>query len=166
VGKVRHLRPKGVVDLWQRQATAAAIASAREIIGGGTVPADTPVGHLSDEQLGWMLCAGICSWIATRAMQAVDEGNAAIEMNIRDTGTAPPPWDAGAVQTILRDLGGMSGVDWSVPMFGWSKDTMLLFLCEAYRLMSGAIAARDRGGDITAPREPLNDATPSSAPTA
>ena len=45
----QHLRPKDVVDFWQRQATAAAIASARKMIGDGGVPADTPVGHLSDE---------------------------------------------------------------------------------------------------------------------
>jgi hypothetical protein len=157
---MKHLRPKGVIDLWQRQATAAAIASARKMIGDGAVPAGTPVGHLSDEQLGWMLCAGICSWIATRAAQAVDEGNVAIEMRIRDTGTEPPPWDAGAVSVILPDLGGMSGVDWGVPIGAWSKDTMLLFLCTAYELMSSAIAARDRGGDLTSPRMPLNDACP------
>ena len=42
----------------------------------------------------------------------------------------------------------------------WTRDTMLLFLCEAYRLMSKAIAARDRGGGITAPQAPLNDAVP------
>jgi hypothetical protein len=160
VGEVKHLRPNGVIDMWQRQATAAAVASARKMVGDGVVPADTFVGHLSDEQLGWLLCAGICSWIATRAAQAVDEGNAAVEMHIRDTGVTPPPWDAGAVETILADLGAMSGVDFTVPMFGWSKDVMLRFLCEAYRLMSGAIAARDRGGDLTAPQAPLNDAVP------
>ena len=156
----QHLRPKGAVDLWQRQATSAAIASARKIVGDGVVPADMPVGHLSDEQLGWLLCASICSWIATRAAQAVDEGQAAIEMNIRDTGAAPPPWDAGAVETILPDLGAMAGIDWSVPIGSWSKDTMLLFLCTAHELMCKAIAARDRGGGITAPQAPLNDAIP------
>jgi hypothetical protein len=157
---MKHLRPKGVIDLWQRQATAAAIASARMMIDDGVVPADTPVGHLSDEQLGWLICAGICSWIATRAAQAVDEGNAAIEMRIRDTGTSPPPWDAGAVETILPNLGAMSGVDWNVSIGSWSKDVMLRFLCAAYELMSTAIAARDRGGDIISPQTPSNDAVP------
>jgi hypothetical protein len=154
------LRPRAVQDLWQRQATAAAIESARKMIGDGMVPPDTPVGHLSDEQFGWILCAGICSWIATRAAQAVDEGNAAIEMNIRDTGTVPLPWDAGAGETILGDLANVEGVDWNVRVFEWPKETMLLFLCEAYRLMSKAITARDKGGGITAPQAPLNDALP------
>jgi hypothetical protein len=149
-----------VTDLWQRQATAAAIESARKMIGDGVVSPDTPVGHLSDEQFGWLLCAGIASWIATRAAQAVDEGNAAIEAAIRDTGTEPPPWDAGAVETILPELGAMAGVDWTVPIFDWPKNTMLLFLCAAYRLMSKAITARDQGGDLTAPQTPLNDAVP------
>jgi len=154
------LRPKAVRDLWQRQATAAAIGSARKMVGSGVVHPDTSVGGLSDEQLGWILCAGICSWIATRAAQAVDEGNATIEMNIRDTGTAPPPWDAGAAKTILSDLGAMSGVDWTVPIGSWSKEVMLRFLCTAYELMARAIAARDRGGDLTAPQAPVNDAVP------
>ena len=154
------LRPKAVRDLWQRQATAAAIGSARKMVGSGVVHPDTSVGGLSDEQLGWILCAGICSWIATRAAQAVDEGNATIEMNIRDTGTAPPPWDAGAVETILGDLANVDGIDWNVTVLEWPKETMLLFLCEAHRLMSKAIAARDRGGGITAPQAPLNDAVP------
>ena len=153
-----RLRPKAVQDLWQRQATAAAIESARKMIGDGVVPPGTPVGHLSDEQFGWLLCAGICSWIETRAAQAVDEGNAAIEMNIRDTGTVPLPWDAGAVETILGDLANLEGVEWSATVFEWTKDTMLLFLCEARDLMNKAIAARDRGGGITAPQAPLNDA--------
>ena len=82
------------------------------------------------------------------------------EMNIRDTGTVPLPWDAGAVETILGDLASVEGIDWNVTVFEWPKDTMLLFLCEAYRLMSKAIAARDRGGGITAPQAPLNDAVP------
>jgi hypothetical protein len=37
---------------------------------------------------------------------------------------------------------------------------MLLFLCEAYGLMSKAIAARDRGGGITAPQALMNDGIP------
>jgi hypothetical protein len=159
MGAVR-VRPKAVQDLWQRQATAAAVESARKMIGDGVVPAATPVGHLSNEQLGWLLCAGICSWIATRAQQAVDEGHAAIEMRIRDTGTEPLPWDAGAVETILPELGAMVGIDWSVPIGSWSKDVMLLFLCAAYELMGKAIAARDLGGGIASPQAPLNDAIP------
>jgi hypothetical protein len=81
-------------------------------------------------------------------------------MNIRDPGVTPAPGDAGAVETILPDLGGMRGVDWSVPIGNWSKDTMLLFLCAAYELMSKAITARDRGSDLASPQAPLNDAIP------
>jgi hypothetical protein len=160
MGAVKKLRPQPVQDLWQREATAAAIASARKMIGNGVVHPETSVGGLSDEQLGWLLCAGICAWIATRSAQAVDEGNAAIEMNIRNIGTEPPPWDAGAVETILPDLANVEGIDWNATVFSWPKDMMLLFLCSAYGLMSKAIAARDRGGGITAPQEPMNDAVP------
>jgi hypothetical protein len=156
----RRLQPKAASDLWQQQATAAAIKSARKMIGNDIVPSETPVAMLSDDQLGWLLCAGICSWIATRAAQAVDEGNAAIEAAIRDPGADPPPWDAGAIETVLPELGAMEGIDWGVPIFDWSKDAMLRFLCRAYELMSSAIAARDQGGDLTAPQTLLNDAIP------
>jgi len=54
----------------------------------------------------------------------------------------------------------MGGIEWSVPIGSWSKDVMLLFLCAAYELMSKAITARDRGGGITSPQAPLNDAVP------
>jgi hypothetical protein len=154
------LRLKAVQGLWEKQATACAVESARKMIGEGVVPADTPVGGLSDEQLGWLLCVGIVSWIHTKAEQAVDEGNAAVEANMRDTGTEPLPWDAGAVETILEELAGVEGIDWNAAVFSWPKDTMLLFLCSAYGLMSKAIAARDRGGGITAPQAPMNDAVP------
>ena len=121
------LRLKAVQGLWEKQATACAVESARKMIGEGVVPADTPVGRLSDEQLGWLLCAGIVSWIHTKAEQAVDEGNAAVEANMRDTGTEPLPWDAGAVETILEELAGVEGIDWNAAVFSWPKDTMLLF---------------------------------------
>ena len=32
---MKHLRPNGVIDMWQRQATAAAVASARKMVGDG-----------------------------------------------------------------------------------------------------------------------------------
>jgi hypothetical protein len=157
---MKHLRPKSVIDLWQQQASAADIQSMRKMIGDGVVSPDIPVGHLSNEQWGWLLGAGFASWIATRAAQAVDEGTAAIEMAIRDPGAMPVPWDAGAVETILSELGAMTGIDWSVPIGCWSKDVMLLFLCTAYELMAKAIAARDRGGDLTSPQAPRTDAAP------
>jgi hypothetical protein len=81
-------------------------------------------------------------------------------VHLRDTGFTPTPWDAGAVETILHDVGAMNGIDWRAPIGSWSKDTMLLFLCTAYELMSRAIAARDLGGDLTSPQTPLNDAVP------
>jgi hypothetical protein len=43
------------------------------MIGEGVVPAATPVSHLSDEQFGWLLCAGICSWVASRAALGATE---------------------------------------------------------------------------------------------
>jgi peptidoglycan/xylan/chitin deacetylase (PgdA/CDA1 family) len=157
----RRWRPEAVHDLWLRQATAAAIGSARKIIGSSAVPARTPIAALSDEQLGWLICAGIASWISTRAAQASDEGSAAIEETIRLTGAAPEPWDSGAIETVLPELGAIEGIDWNVPVFDWPKATMLLFLCTAFELISDAIAARDQGGDnLTTPSVRLDDLLP------
>jgi hypothetical protein len=61
MGKVKA-SATAIEDELQRQATAAAIESARKIIGGA-VPAGTPVGKLSDIELGWLVMAGIFTWI-------------------------------------------------------------------------------------------------------
>jgi hypothetical protein len=147
-----------VEDEWQRRATAAAIESARKVIGGA-VPPGAPVGKLSDYELGWLVMAGICAWISKRAEQASAEGFnlSVVEEAIRETGTYPAPWDAGAVATILPDLANVPGVDWTQPLNNWSRDTMVRFLCAALDLARQAIAARDAGGTITSPAPELND---------
>jgi hypothetical protein len=155
-------RPKSVEALWQKQATAAAIASARKMIGtgGALVPADTPVASLTDEQLGMLLCACIFSWIACRAQQAADDGNGAIEANVHSTGAIPEPWDAGAVETILGDLADTPGIAWDARVFDWPRDMMVRFVCAALDLATTAMRARDHGGGVLSPSAPLVDAVP------
>jgi hypothetical protein len=148
-----------IEDDWQRRATAAAIESARKILGG-KIPLATPVGNLSDYELGWIIMTGICAWVAKRAEQASAEGFnlAVVEEAIRETGTYPPPWDAGAVATILPDLADVPGFDWSLSLNDWSRDQMVHFLCAAVDLIRQAMAARDAGGTIIRPAPELNDA--------
>src|SRR5258706_16414413 len=85
-----------VKDEWLGRPTAAAIESARKVIGGA-VPPGTPVGKLSDYELGWLVMAGICAWISKRAEQASAEGFnlSVVEEAIRETGTYPAPWEIG-----------------------------------------------------------------------
>jgi hypothetical protein len=160
MGKVMLRKPTlaGVEDEWQRRATAAAIESARKVIGGA-VPPGTPVGKLSDHELGWLVMAGICAWISKRAEGATAEGFnlSVVEEAIRDTGTTPAPWDAGAVATILPDLADVPGIDWALPLNDWPKEMMLRFLCAAFDLVRQAMAARDAGGTITRPQTEMND---------
>ena len=161
MGQMKLTKPRlaAVEDEWQRRATAAAIESARKVIGGA-VPPGTPVGKLSDHELGWLVMTGICTWISKRAEQASAEGFnlATVEEAIRNTGQSPAPWDAGAVATILPDLADVPGIDWSLPPNDWPRETMVRFLCAALDLIRQAMAARDAGGTITRPRTVLNDA--------
>jgi hypothetical protein len=156
MGTVKMRAPirAAIEDEWQRRATAAAIESARKLIGvDGTIKPGTPVGKLSDHELGWIISTGICAWISKRAEQATAEGFSlsVIEEAIRDTGTIPQPWDAGAVATILPKLADVPGIDWSLPLDEWPREMMLTFLCAGFDLVRKAMAARDAGGTITRP---------------
>ena len=91
--------------MWQRRATAAAIVAVRELINaGGAIPPATPISRLSDIELGWFTAANLFAWIKCRSEQATAEGWNT-ELTLRLTGLDPQPWDAGAVESILPDLG-------------------------------------------------------------
>jgi hypothetical protein len=145
----------------QRQATAAAIASARKVIGGA-VPAGSPVGKLNDTELGWLVCAGIFSWISKRAEQASHGGFdlARTEEAIRNTGQVPEPWDAGAVAAILPNVAEIPGMPWDAPIGTWPKDAIVRFLCAAFAMIQQSMKCRDAGEPITRPAPVLNDAVP------
>jgi hypothetical protein len=136
-----------VEDQWQRDATAAALRAARKMIGD-KIPMMTPVGRLSDYELGWLISAAICAWIAKRAEQACAEGFdlALVEDALRNPGKSPPPWDVGAVATILPDLADIKDIDWNLSLNDWPKETMIRFLLAAFELMRQGFAARDAGG--------------------
>ena len=144
-------------DMFQRRATAAAIVAMRELINaGGTFPPATPVSRLSDIELGWLAAAPLFAWIKSRSEQAVAEGWD-MEETLRSTSLDPQPWDAGAVETILPDLGNLQGVDWSKPIISWPKDQMVKFLLQAMKLIHAAMIARDIGGGITTKRKSLDE---------
>ena len=71
---VVRVSPSAIDDEWQRRATAAAIAGAREVIqADGPIPPGTPIGRLSDVEWGWIVAAVLFGWIQTRAEQAAAE---------------------------------------------------------------------------------------------
>jgi hypothetical protein len=136
-------------DVWQRDATAAAIAAVRDITKpGGVIPPGAPVGRLSDVELGWIVAAVLFGWIAKRAEQAAAE-ELDTERTVRMTGLDPDPWDAGAVAAILPDLGRIPDLDWSQPLNAWPRDMMVEFLMAALSLIRKAITARDLADGIT-----------------
>jgi len=132
-------------DQWQRDATAATIAAAREVVQmDGPIPPGTPVGRLSDTEWGWILAAMLFAWISKRAQQATAE-QLDSEQTIRMTALDPQPWDSGAVAAILPELADACAdtVDWSKPLFAWSRETMAEFLLKAMHLIRKAMLARD-----------------------
>jgi hypothetical protein len=145
--KIGAPTPRATDDIWQRRATAAAIVAARELINGGAIPPATPISRLSDSELGWLTAASLFAWIKTRSEQATAEGWD-MEVTLRLTALDPQPWDAGAVESILPELGAFPDFDWSKPITSWPKDTMVRFLLEALRLTNAAMIARDVGGGV------------------
>jgi hypothetical protein len=130
--------------VWQRQATAAAIKAARDIIkSGSAIPPGTPIGRLGDTEWGWIAAAIIFAWIGTRAEQAAAEGRASESaVHLQE------PWDAGAVAAILPDLFETleESIDWTRPMQDWSREQMIEFMLRAFYLTRNAMTARDVGG--------------------
>src|SRR5262249_16331175 len=125
-----------IEDQWQRDATAAAIAAARGVVQmDGPIPPGTPVGRLSDTELGWIISGVLFAWIGKRAEQAAAE-QLDTEQCVRMTALDPQPWDAGAVTAILPDLAdACSDLDWSKPLGAWPKDDIIKFLLKAIPLI-------------------------------
>jgi hypothetical protein len=146
-----------IEDIWQRRATAAAIAAVRQVIDGDVIPKTTSIGRLTDIELGWLIVAGLFAWIRTRAEQATAEGWD-MEQTLRTLALSPPAWDAGAVAHILPELAKLDGIDWSRPVGSWSKDTVIRFLLTAMNLIAAAMVARDTsGGGIATNRKSVEE---------
>ena len=134
-------------EAWQRRATAEAIKAARGLIGPErAIPANTPVGMLTDDDFGWLICAVIFAWISTRAEQAANEGLNRIEAAVL---TAPlkdglDAWDVGAIAAILPMLFEQAPIDWAKPLKDWSKAEMITFLSRAVTLANTATRAQER----------------------
>jgi hypothetical protein len=142
--KIGVLSAEAVDDIWQRRATAAAIVAVRQVIDGDAIPKATPIGRLTDIELGWMFAAALFAWIRTRSEQATAEGWDT-EQALRLIALEPAPWDAGAVTHILPQLADLD-IDWSKPVGAWSKDTITRFILTAMKLTNAALLARDVGG--------------------
>jgi hypothetical protein len=129
---------------WLRRATDAAVAGARKVVAGGTSLGKLPIESLSDQQLAWIVTAGIFAWVGVRVEQATAAGLDA-EHLVRRTGLNPDPCDVAVVKSILPVIADQAGIDWSLPLASWSKDLMTNFLLLAWELLDQAEYARDTG---------------------
>lgn len=136
-------RPREIEADWDVKATRSAIDAAKSAVTE-SINARAMISSLSDIEWGWIAAASVFGWIKTKAQQAVEEGIAS-EITIRSMPRDPAPWEAGAVETILPALGGLKNVDWTKPVGEWSKDQIVGFAWQIYKLTDGALAARDEG---------------------
>jgi hypothetical protein len=130
-------------DEWQTKATLAAIEAARSVVNGEGVNGRAMVSSLSDIEWGWIVCAAIFGWISCKAKQAIANGCEYEHSIYTMTHRVPEPWEAGAVETILPALGDIDGVDWSKPVGDWSKEQIVSFSWQIYRMTDAALFARD-----------------------
>ena len=144
-GKLRSIGEvslSALEDQWQRDATAAAISAARQVLLGPISPG-TSIGCLSDTEWGWIIAAILFAWIGKRAEQATAE-QLDTEQTIRMIALDSQPWDAGAVASILPELAdACAALDWSKPLTAWPKDDVIEFLLRAMPLIRKAMIARD-----------------------
>jgi hypothetical protein len=151
--KKAKLSPSAIEDAWQREATRVAIAEARAVIVGGAMPPLTPIGRLSDTEWGWIVAAVLFGWISTRARQATSNGVGPNTFLYANEAFNPDPWDAGAIEAILPELGNCEA-DWSKSLSQFSREEMIAFLGDAYNLIGKAMLARDQGEQLVTRKGP------------
>ena len=154
----RKIKPRfpsltAIEDAWQREATRVAIEQARAVVSGGALPPLTPVGRLSDTEWGWIVAAVLFGWISTRSRQATSNGVGPDKYLYINESLNPDPWDAGAIEAILPELGNCQA-DWSKSLSQFSREEMITFLGDAYNLIGKAMLARDRGEKLVTRKGP------------
>jgi hypothetical protein len=157
-GKTKARRPSLSVieDVWQREATRVAIKEARAVVAGGSVPPLTPIGRLSDTELGWIVAAVLFGWISTRARQATGNGVGPDKYLYANEAFNPDPWDVGAIEAILPELANCQA-DWSKSLSQFSREEMITFLGDAYNLIGKAMLARDKGEELVTRKGPAGE---------
>jgi len=148
-----------IEDAWQREATRVAVEKARAVVSGGALPPMTPVGRLSDSEWGWIVAAVLFGWITTRSRQATSNGVGPDKYLYVNEMLNPDPWDAGAIEAILPELGNCEA-DWSKSLSQFSREEMIAFLGDAYNLIGKAMLARDKGEKLVTRKGPPGAAEP------
>jgi hypothetical protein len=154
--RARRLSLSAIEDAWQREASRVAIEQARAVVAGGTVPPLTPIGRLSDTEWGWIVAAVLFGWISSRARQATDNGAGPDKYLYGNEAFNPDPWDAGAIEAILPELGNCQA-DWSKSLSQFSREEIIAFLGDAYNLIGKAMLARDMGEQLVTRKGPAGE---------
>jgi hypothetical protein len=127
---------------WMTKATHSAIEGVREAMA--SINGRAMLSSLSELELGWMAMGAVFNWIKTKSEQAVAEGVGYDEV-IRAIDRFPPPWEVGAITSILPALGEIEDVPWNKPVAEWSRDQIIMFAWHVHKLVQMAMVARDVG---------------------
>ena len=128
-----------IEDEWQRRATAAAIEAARGVVKvDGPIPPLAPIGRLGDGDGRTIIRFG---W---------DPGPRRTGDRRKYRHGACHPHDRARSESArcrcrhgrLAGTSETPGIDWSVPLSTWSRDTMITFLLAATRLIDQANRTR------------------------
>ena len=144
-GAVQRLRQ--IEADWMAKATQSAIDAAREVITDNDINGRAMLSSLNELEWGWLCSAAIFAWIKTKSQQAVAEGVGYDQAIRAMPNRAIQPWDYGAVSAVLPALGDISDIPWDKPIGEWSKNQMVLFAWQTYRLVDQAMVARDEGAE-------------------
>jgi hypothetical protein len=146
-------------DRFEKQAFQVCIVAAKELIGAeGPIRSGTPIGRLTDSELGWFVGAIIWGWISVRAEQAATEGWNE-ERAVRSTGLVPSPWLQGAAVSILPALAeACPDAPWSSPLDAWSRSDVAALVAAGFPLIVRAIVARDAAEERLAGKDGAADA--------
>jgi hypothetical protein len=136
---------KPVVDSdWDIRSTAASIQACKEVVCPGSINPRAAIGTLSDTEWYWIASAAIFASINVRALQAVAEGTDYDSAIRRQHDQNPPPWDAGAIESILPILAEMT-LPWSSPIGSWPKSQMVKLCWRIFQLAEEAMKSREKG---------------------
>jgi len=94
-------------------------------------------------------------WLDQRARQATNKGVGADKYLYDNEAFNPDPWDIGAIEAILPELGNCQA-DWSKSLSQFSREEMIAFL-DAYNLIGKAMLARDVGEQLVTRKGPAGE---------
>jgi hypothetical protein len=127
-----------VDDEATQNALAAGSAAGRSLVHGNGINPRAMVGSLSETEWNYLSLAIVCGWIKSKSEHAIQEG-LDVDDQLLSIGRDPEPAEIGAIETALKTLADIQGVDWSRPVGEWNKAMMANFAWHCSRIVNSAL---------------------------